>query len=516
MFINYNLLTEPIFTVDRSDGQQTALSLPGLLAGLCSETVVGLARVAAHQRQVIFRLLTQLAAIALSKNSVSHTASLPHDETTWATLLRQLTPDYPNDEPWSLLVEDISKPAFLQPAILATEGLAPYNKVLHTSDILDVLNTAKAHDVKPGRLKPNDAELWLYALITLQTSQGYFGSGNQGIARMNGAYGSRCFISRVPGLRMDQRFDRDLRMLLYQRDQIIDRYDYKATDGLALVWLRPWDDDVGIQLNQLDPYFIEICRRIRLVRHSTNVISALFRTSNQPRLDAKVLNGNVGDPWIPINKDEAALTVSGEGFTTQTKCDILFGRNTISKRPLSLESVPGVDTNATMIFIGSVFVRGQGITQGLHEFAIPIPNAVRDRLAMDEGLGGRAQTMLTEANIMRLKVLGPALLTLLQGRSEDSKKKKDDRDRDWRDAFTEKIDEIFFDELWQYASEADENKKHEAIQHWILRLRDIGFSILTRAMHSVPIPAARRLQAEAQAELLFENTFRKYFGVYLS
>ena len=41
-------------------------------------------------------------------------ADLPDIADEWAKLIRGLTPDFPEDEPWQLVVEDITKPSNAQ------------------------------------------------------------------------------------------------------------------------------------------------------------------------------------------------------------------------------------------------------------------------------------------------------------------------------------------------------------------------------------------------------------------
>jgi hypothetical protein len=53
-------------------------------------------------------------------------------------------------------------------------------------------------------------------------------------------------------------------MLSAWPDQIARGYH---DEGVALVWTEPWDGTAALSTDDLAPYFIEICRRIRLARH---------------------------------------------------------------------------------------------------------------------------------------------------------------------------------------------------------------------------------------------------------
>ena len=56
-------------------------------------------------------------------------------------------------------------------------------------------------------------------------------------------------------------------MLLVRRDEVLKRVGddmYRAEGGLSLTWLRTWDTDAPLLMSELDPFFIEVCRRVRL------------------------------------------------------------------------------------------------------------------------------------------------------------------------------------------------------------------------------------------------------------
>ena len=95
--------------------------------------------------------LTQLAAIALHRAGRSD-PRLPEEE--WRRLLLALTEG--QHEPWSLVVDDLSMPAFFQPPV-PENSLADWTA--HDSpDDIDVLVTSKKHDVKAELIRPEDIE----------------------------------------------------------------------------------------------------------------------------------------------------------------------------------------------------------------------------------------------------------------------------------------------------------------------------------------------------------------------
>src|SRR5690606_19377660 len=131
-----------------------------------------------HQKQAVHCFLAQTGAMALLAAGES---TPPREPERWAGLLRGLTPGFKNDEPWCLVVDDLSKPAFMQPPV--PEGSwEPFIKrdgkerKETTPDALDILVTSKNHDLKAARIVHGAPENWLFALITLQTCDGYPGS----------------------------------------------------------------------------------------------------------------------------------------------------------------------------------------------------------------------------------------------------------------------------------------------------------------------------------------------------
>ena len=59
-------------------------------------------------------------------------AEPPRDAEEWLRIIRALTADYPDGEPWHLVVEDITKPAFMQPPALRLDKLRYKDIILVT------------------------------------------------------------------------------------------------------------------------------------------------------------------------------------------------------------------------------------------------------------------------------------------------------------------------------------------------------------------------------------------------
>ena len=86
----------------------------------------------------------------------------------------------------------------MQPPASSADKLGEYKNTVGTPDELDMLVTSKNHDVKSAVAESASANDWIFALISLQTSEGFSGAGNYGISRMNGGLGCRPAFSISP------------------------------------------------------------------------------------------------------------------------------------------------------------------------------------------------------------------------------------------------------------------------------------------------------------------------------
>lgn len=162
-----------------------------------------------------------------------------------------------------------------------------------TPDALDMLVTSRNHDVKAARMTNAQPEDWVYALVSLQTQEGVMGAGNYGISRMNGGLSSRPAFGAVPQGLWGKRWQRDTRRLLQHRQKIVEEIGLKETNGLALVWTKPWDGVSSLSFSELDPFYIEVCRRVRLDLANGKLL-ALTTSSKTTRIAAKDRLGATG------------------------------------------------------------------------------------------------------------------------------------------------------------------------------------------------------------------------------
>lgn len=497
----HNLLTDPLLGIEDNLGRRESATLPGLLARLSQGKPTTLTALQAHQQHPMHAFLVQLAAIALSR---AGEGEIEHDEAAWRELLLNAAKhDGAGEEAFTLIVGDLKKPAFLQPPIPEGKLSALRNEHDRPSSELDVLITAKNHDVKIDRIDKPTVEHWIYGLLTLQTMQGFLGAGNYGIARMNGGFSSRPCVAYAPDYSEALRFQRDLRALLDSRDSLIEDFGFGQRGDLGLVWCKAWDGKGSLAFDELDPFFIEVCRRIRLTLDKDGKVLAHRGSSKAARIDSKAANGNTGDAWnLVARKDGKALTMPEAGFSYDRVQDFIFG----NWHPGAAGETRSKDDR---LFLGQVLVRGQGKTGGYHERWVPIPPKVRKRLGSQierEKLGKRSEAWVSRAGTARLRILKPALLTLLQGGPEQLKF-DDDRADVYLQRLDRAIDDEFFQLLFEYA-DADPEAADAAFEK---RLVELAKSQLYDARQSLPVPTARRWRAQAKAENVFWGAVRNQF-----
>lgn len=498
--MSYSLLDDPLFRVRGVNDTVTGASLPEVLHTLAQHNVTGFEALQPHQHQPWYSFLVQLAAMATVRTAGP---AMPDAVRGWHTALRALSD---GTEAWHLVTPDVTQPAFMQPPI--PEGHlaeAYYKDDIPTPDQLDVLITSKNHDVKTQRITQPAVEHWIYALITLQTMEGFLGRGNYGIVRMNGGFGNRPLVGLAPDLSWGRRFRRDVQVLLDARHSLLNRY---RTDGHALLWTVPWDGakDSAIPLDQCDPYVIEICRRIRFTQHDDGALTCWRANTKGQRLHTEDdLNGITGDPWTPIDKEDAkALTLGGSGFTYDRLQDIFFGGN--YERPPALRFQE--DEAESMYLVARALVRGQGKTEGLHYRVVPVPADISKRFlqkkTVRERLAKRAKARVEQAAAVRRRVLYPAIGALFTGRRDE--RPDSDQLAPWLSAFDQAVDDRFFEVLWASVA-MDET---EALHAWQALLYEEARVQFDDAQDHAPRSSTRYWRARSTAQSIFYGAARTH------
>lgn len=465
-----DLLTTPVFAVD-----DHVLTLPGVLARLSSVDDVAYRALQAHQHHVWHMFVVQIAVLALQKARADGPFT---DEEDWRTALLAL-----DDDPsmWWLDQPDLSRPAFLQPPL--PDGKDAFTKSYDTPDALDVLATAKNHDLKSERIQNPTVEHWVHALLGLQTMGNFGGKTNYGIARMNSGYGSRPCISFVADLGWGSRFREDVSKIQRGWEAFLTN---RAADGPALLWREPFAlDNRQLEPTTLNPLFIEVCRRVRFYDGQWRA-----GVSKNERLSGKALNGNVGDPWMPLKPNGDGLTIRHLSHT------LLLSLLNETRLPNPMQ-----EDRFTRWLVCDVLASDKTETAGFHHRALALPPSIVGRMRNPDQraqLAALGQQRLEIAGTVRKRCVLPALLKIYD---EDIKSGKAFKAH--LADFNQMVDDVFFERLWE-ALEAD-----DPLADWWAHLHSIGQRIVREAIDSAPKRSGLSFKRSSVALSIFEGSFHK-------
>ena len=504
----HNLLADSLIRVRLVDGMSAVLSLPEVYETLAADKVAAFSALRPHQRHAWHAFLAQLGAIAVRR---AGEATPPKTAGEWRGLLRNLTPEFTHDEPWKLIVDDPAQPAFMQ--CPAPNALGQYRGRVTTPDDLDILVTAKNHDVKQAVAVGCAPDDWMFALIDLQTMAGFLGAGNYGIARMNGGFSSRPCLGLAPadGGQGAHLFH-DLQRMLAGLDSLLDNHPeyFDAETGTALLWLTPWDGTASLDLRELDPYFIEICRRVRL-RAEIGRMVAWTAASKAPRVAAKDARGNLGDFWTPVGANDAkALSLSSVGFRYDRLAKLLLDRDSFGLPPAMRA---GSIRSGSWRVVARGVAGGQGKTDGYHE---------RSDIAFDHrtaiAFGRREQrdvlARIGEAQIEEIREVERALRFGIAVAASGGKLANDltKADRMHANPYARRLDEAidgrFFGFLELRFRAVDDAASAARRVEFAQFMIDAARELLVEAVETVPCPAVRRHRARARAFSAFNGRLR--------
>lgn len=512
----HNLLTDPLIRVRLADGTSPALSLPDVYEAMAADRVTAFPALRPHQRHAWHAFLAQLGAIALHRAGANAPPRMAAD---WRIAIRGLTPEFADDEPWRLVVDDPTMPAFLQ--CPAPNDLDDYRGQVETPDDLDILVTAKNHDVKRTVAMRGSADDWIFALIDLQTMAGFLGAGNYGVARMNGGFSARPCLGLAPadggpGAHLLH----DVRRMLAGRDALLDSYrDYFTSDnGVALVWLESWNGANSLDLRRLDPHFIEICRRVRL-RAKNGTLVARTASSKASRIAAKAAHGNLGDFWTPVSvTDGKALSLSDVGFRYDRLAKLIFDTKDFRHPPAM--QVDGARAGRWRVVARGV-AGGQGKTDGYHERADvafdPETASALSRIDRRDALARIAAEQIEEIR----EVTGALRLGVAVAASGgDAPADLTKADRAHANPYARRLDAAadarFFGALERRFLAAN---VAEAAACRAGFARDMIFAaeeLLFEAIEAVPCPSIRRHRARARATSAFRGRLRRPRSIFSS
>jgi len=490
--MSHDLLHDPLIQTDAGWH-----SLPGLLAAMARGEVGGFPALRPHQRPAWHMFLVQLGVMALDAAGLWE---IPQTADDWRAALAALTSDFPDGEPWHLIVPDRRMPAFLQPPGPGGLKWSP----LATPDALDMLITSRNHDVKSEIAQNAAPQDWIFALVSLQTMEGFSGRDNYGIARMNGGSSSRPMLALAPARAGSAQVDpsgwwrRDVTRLLASR---------RDANGKRLLWLEPWPDGRMLELAALDPLFIEVCRRIRVVEQGSR-ITAERSTTKAARTNAKDAKGNTGDPWAPVHIAEGkALTLGERDWSHRLLVDLLFA----AKRewhipPLAREHAQ--EASEPMLLVAEAFSRGNSKTDGFRSRVVPVPKAMVAQLFGEKPVSVAAE-ILEDIAAVDL-ALRDGLATVAAGGDRERKLDKAHyaRSQPAREALQRQADALFFPELWRRMAVTEDAGFTPLRLAFLERLAGIARAEFRDALPAIPCPSLMRPRAEVRGRQRLDRGLR--------
>ena len=505
----HNLVVDPLIRVRTVDGRTEAASLPEVYAASIADRVAAFPALRPHQRHAWHAFLAQLGAIALHRAGDEVPPTTPG---AWRTRLRALTATFDRDEPWQLIVEDPTRPAFMQ--CPAPAGLQAYRNHRETPDDLDLPITARNHDLKRSAAVRSAPDDWVFTLINVQTMAGFVGGGNYGVARMNGGFSSRPCLGLAPaGGGPGTHLAHDLRRMLAARGDLLDRYPFEPDQGLALLWLHPWNGEQSLGLASLDPYCIEICRRIRLQAAGTGLV-ARTALSRQPRIAAKALRGDVGDFWTPVRVEEdgsQAFSVSAAGFPFDRVVALLFD----FRQPSATAVDPAESPHWRLVARG--MAGGRGKTQGYHE-RTDIVLAAETVEALRGGARRGDLTALAEAQIEEVSEVVMALrysvAVACSGGGAPDIRRVADRARAYERRLRAAVDSRFFPALEARFLAGERPAAAGLRLKFVQGIVCTAQRLLDEASASVSCSGIYRLRARTQAARAFRRRLRRPESVF--
>lgn len=483
-------------------------SLPGLLAAMARDEIRSLPALRPHQRPAWHMFLVQLAALAIWK---SGREDLPETETEWRSLLLALTTG--DAGPWALTGPD-DKPAFMQPP--APIGLNW--KPVETPDALDLLITSRNHDLKQRIARVAAAEDWVFALVSLQTLTPFGGRTNYGIARMSSSYSSRMMFGLAPALsgtfapNISKWWANDTRLSVQlRRDGNLNAVGHEG--GPALLWCLNWEKGASLDITKLDPWFIEVARRVRISVLASGAIHGRRDGSDAQRIDknqTEQLKGAIGDLWSPTATDGSGCFNIAQKSLDYSTISKLLDSSEWEIPPLGKPTACKEDFLLLVEGIGG----GQTKTFGFKSRIVPIPAKARSLF------GTETASTLAKTQITEIQHFDEALRNALARVAADGVKLDDPnldqkllaknyhRSTEARARFDRAADRLFFPSLWDRLAES-QTGSDAGYYRFIRNLHQAAQIELELAMPGIPCATLYRPRAEARARRAYFARLRK-------
>ena len=321
---------------------------------------------------------------------------------------------------------------------------------------------------------------------------------------MDGGWGRRPGVGIVPPGGYGCRWLRDLKILLAVRDSIADKYGLNR-DGIALAWLLPWDGAAtsAISVSQLDPFYIEVSRRVRLSR---DVGSYTAKTATTPNARIQSIAGGLtGDIWSPIDQDKdgrKVFTARPYGFGYRTAVNLLVPTKielSPAMKPQRFDPVVGLRLNMESIAWGP-----KNTNAGYHKREIHIGKKLAVMLASANKAEIDEVAAISKSRVEQLGeitwMLTQALMVLFTSDTLSESQKKDEvlkeRAKRFSLPFETKCDAEFFPKLFEEIEATDRDATRN---QWLLILADCAESVLKSAFTAGPRSVQLRYKAQSAA-----------------
>ena len=292
--------------------------------------------------------------------------------------------------------------------------------------------------------------------------------------------------------------------------------------GLGLLWLAPWDGREALSPAKLDPYYVEICRRVRL-RHVDGRIVAMRGSSEDMRVDQpKIKHAGkehtmpTGDPWTPVAiEGSKPLTVDGTGFTYRRIVNLLDdGKYAFA--PLQHVDECEERRDAARVRRHRAGPRRDGwLSRTAHSDSASSRAVLHAQepiaSAGEIGPPARAGCSRTPSS----KALRPALFNLFQSapaKIDYGDPKAKVKAELYLAAFNRSVDEDFFDRLFdELVEEPESDAARQQRRTWIDFLEARAMAVLATAEAGSPLSHVRRYRARAAAERVLVGALRRHF-----
>lgn len=487
----------------RGTGERIAATLPELFVAMAKDQVQDFPVLRTHQRHAWHAFLVQLAAIALQRSAQVEPFET---EQEWSAALLALTPNDADGAAWCL-VSPVNRPALLQAPVLS--GLDAKWETKNTADQIDIIKVSKNHDLKAQRMMRASVEDWIYALVSLQTQSPSDSGSYKESSRMDGGWGRRAGIGIVPPGGYGARWLRDLKILLSERNAISEKYNFNQ-QGISLAWLVPWDgaEKSMLSVTELDPFYIEVTRRIRMICE-LNVLIAKTTTTPNSRI-RPLAGGLTGDIWSPIGSDKDGLkviTIRPSGLNYKTAVRLLVPGDFEFSPAMKLQrSDPTVGLSLHM---ESIAWGPKNTNAGYHSRDVRIGKKLAAMLAVMKKNETDALATISKSRVEQIDDVGwmlkQALMVLFTSDSDSRSNTVKERANRFFQPFDAQCDSNFFPELIE---EFEADDREDVREKWLRKLADRAERVLNAAFAAGPRSGQIRYRAQSAAVTCLNGLMR--------